>query len=75
MQNELRYQVALSMVPGIGPVHAKLLVEKLGNASCIFNSRKHLLERIEGIGTVRAAAVCGFDNWQAVEEEMTFMQR
>jgi len=40
MANELLYQIALTLVPNIGCVQAKILVEKYGNAKNIFQAKK-----------------------------------
>ena len=54
MHDDLLYQIALTLVPNIGDVHAKALVNIYGDADSIFNAKKKELENIEGIGSVRA---------------------
>jgi DNA processing protein len=40
MHTELYYQLALTQVPNIGCVQAKILVENFGSAEAIFNAKK-----------------------------------
>jgi len=73
--NELLYQVALTLVPNIGPVQAKILTEHFGNAENIFNASKKELENIEGIGEVRAKSIKKFDNFSSAEKEIEFVEK
>lgn len=75
MQSELFYQIALSLVPQIGPVQARLLVEKFGKASEIFLSKKTMLENTEGIGPIRAGEIKQFKDFHRVEKELEFISR
>lgn len=75
MNPELFYQLALSMVPNIGDVHAKILVKVFGQASEIFKARQSVLEQIDGIGPVRARCIRSFNSFHMVEREMEFMKR
>ena len=50
MTNDLLYQVALTLIPDIGPVQAKILIENLGDAAAIFKAKESQLKKIEGIG-------------------------
>ena len=63
MNNDLLYQIALTLVPNIGDVHAKILINTFGDAASIFKARKKDLESIEGIGTVRANSIKAFENF------------
>lgn len=74
MSEELLYQIALTMVPQIGPVQAKLLLLHC-EAEEIFHAKKSYLEKIEGIGPVRAAAIAGFKDFSRAEEEIRFIEK
>lgn len=50
MKDELRYQVALNMLPGIGSVIAKQLVSYCGSVKEIFKASSAKLDKIPGIG-------------------------
>lgn len=75
MNNDLLYQVALTRVPQIGDVHAKALIGIYGDAVSVFKAPKKQLENIDGIGTVRATAIKGFNNFDNCEEEIAFIEK
>jgi DNA processing protein len=75
MSSELFYQLALTLVPNIGDVHAKLLLQQFGNASTIFKVPHRELERLEGIGTVRANSIRTFNDFHLVEAELRFIEK
>lgn len=70
MVNEKLYQVALSMVPGIGDVIAKTLVSYCGSASEVFKKNKNHLSKIPGIGTVNAEKILSFKKFYLAEKEI-----
>jgi DNA processing protein len=75
MPDELLCQLALGDVPHIGAVQAKILVTHFGNASSIFKAKKSQLERIEGIGAIRATSIVTFSNFSSAEQELLFIQK
>lgn len=75
MHNDLLYQIALTLVPNIGDVHAKTLVNNFGNAESIFKAKKKELEEIEGIGSVRANSIKYFTDFKIAEEEIAFIEK
>ena len=75
MHNDLLYQIALTLVPNIGDVHAKALVNIYGDAQSIFKARKKELDHMEGIGTVRAKSIKDFTNFSIAEEEIKFIEK
>lgn len=74
MESELLYQLALTFIPNIGPVQAKILLQHC-NAEEIFHAKKSYLEKIEGIGPIRAASITAFKDFSAVEEEIKFIEK
>ena len=74
-KKELFYRLALSSIPGIGAVYAKKLLDHFGNAASIFGACPSALERIDGIGTVRANAIAHFRKFPIVEKEMAFVEK
>lgn len=73
--SELIYQLALTKVPNIGCVHAKILSQQYGNAENIFKAKKHQLEQLEGIGIVRAKAIKDFKDFSSAEDEIKFIEQ
>ncbi len=75
MNNELLHQVALTLVPQVGAVHTRTLVKHFGSAAAIFHAKKKELECIEGIGSMRAAAIKLFSDFDKAEKELVFLEK
>ena len=75
MQSDLLYQLALAQVPNVGYVHAKILAQQFGSAAAVFSSPKSILEKIEGIGTIRAGSIKSFKGFKEAEEEIKFLEK
>src|SRR5436190_18095660 len=75
MNSELLYQLALTLVPNIGDVQAKILVNHFGDASSIFKAKKSALDKIEGVGEVRAKSIKEFDDFHLAEHELKFIEK
>lgn len=74
-KNDLLHIIALSMVPHIGDVHTKTLLQHFTSAEKIFQARKSELEKIPGIGSVRASAIHSFRNFDRAEKEIRFIEK
>lgn len=70
MSSEKFYQVALSLVPGIGNILAKQLISYCGSAKEIFNTNKQKLSKIPGIGEKVAEAITGNEPFSIAEQEL-----
>lgn len=75
MPNELLYQLALTQVPNIGYVHTRTLVQHFGSASAVFAAKQSLLEKIEGVGSVRAGSIKSFNKFKEAEVEIKFIEK
>ena len=75
MYNELLYQISLSLIPNIGDIHAKALINHFGNAKAIFSAGKKELEALEGIGTIRANSIKNFHDFERAKEEIIFIEK
>ncbi|MEO6220040.1 MAG: DNA-processing protein DprA [Ginsengibacter sp.] len=75
MSKDLQYQIALTLIPNIGDVHAKALVNHFGNARSIFTAKKKDLEELDGIGTVRANSIKNFHGFDKAEKEIAFIEK
>ncbi len=67
------YALALTMIPGIGDVLARALLDCLGTAQAIFCSSLRQLMRVPGISRKRAEAIVSFGDWKLVEQELAFI--
>jgi len=75
MNNDLLYQIALTLINGVGAVQAKQLIEQFGTAGSIFKAKKKELSLLEGIGEIRAKQIKDFDNFKEAEEEIEFCKK
>lgn len=75
MHNDLPYRIALTLVPNIGDIHAKALVNIYGDARSVFKARKKELDHIEGIGTIRAKSIKEFTDFSSAEAEINFIEK
>src|SRR5213595_915441 len=74
-KNDLIYQLSLSFIPHIGAVQSRILIDHFGDAKAIFKAKKDALDRLDGIGTVRAASIKSFNDFHKVETEIRFMEK
>ena len=74
MNNDLLHQIALTLLPNIGDIHAKALINIYGNAENIFKAKKKELENIDGIGTIRANSIKYFSDFERIENEIKFIE-
>lgn len=75
INEDLVYRIALTMVPQVGSVHARALAEALGSAEAIFKAPPSLLEKIDGIGAVRARSIRNFNSFARAEKEIRFIEK
>ncbi|HUS01611.1 MAG TPA: DNA-processing protein DprA [Chitinophagaceae bacterium] len=75
MHSALLYQIALTIIPNIGDVNAKSLINHFGNAEAIFKAKKKDLEAIEGIGSFSSTSIKKFENFTIAEEEIAFIEK
>lgn len=75
MNSELLYQLALTLVPHVGDVKAKALINHFGSAEAIFKAKLRDLERIDGMGIVAPAAIKAFTDFARVEKEIAFIEK
>jgi DNA processing protein len=73
---ELLYQISLTLINGIGDIHAKTLLAHSGSAKEIFRLKKSQLQKIPGIGSVLAAAISASGPLlKRAEEEIQFLEK
>lgn len=73
MLQELHYRIALTLIPQVGDVVAKELLQHFGSATDIFKAHRHQLEKIPGVGIFRASAIRQYKDFNAVEKEIDFI--
>ncbi|MEO8172082.1 MAG: DNA-processing protein DprA [Sediminibacterium sp.] len=75
MKDELYYQVALTLIPDLGPIRARLLIDHFGSASSVFKAKKKEISCIEGIGEFSARSIKEWKGFCEAEEEIRFMEK
>ncbi len=66
--------LALSLIPGIGPVHLSKLVGSLGSAQAVLSAPLEQLAQVEGIGRALASTIRSFPWREALEEESRLIE-
>lgn len=75
MNNDLLYQIALTLIPSIGPVHTKALVEHFGEARRIFNAKTKEFIPVEGMTEAKVKAIKEFADFTDAEQEIAFIEK
>lgn len=75
MKNDLLYLLALRNVPQIGDGQARMLMKHFHSAEAIFKASVKQLERVEGIGTLRAKSIFSYRDFSIEEQEIRFIQK
>jgi len=73
--DSLQDQIALTLLPQIGPVTAKNLVTFCGSASAVFKASRKELLKIPGIGTSTLTHIHSPEAQRLAEREIQFMEQ
>jgi DNA processing protein len=71
--DDLCFRIALSLIPGVGFVHAKNLFTYFGSAKAIFKAREKTLTKVPGIGSVIAGNIRNQKVLERAKEEIEFL--
>lgn len=67
------YTLALTMIPGVGPVHARNLLNAFNHdAQSVFKASATALQKIDGIGPALSHAIKNFRAFDQTEAEINF---
>ncbi|MDP4131651.1 MAG: DNA-processing protein DprA [Bacteroidota bacterium] len=72
---DLVHLISLTRVPQVGCIHAKILLQHFGTAEAVFKAPVSLLEKLEGIGRIRAQSIRSFRDFSRSEKEIHFLER
>jgi len=75
MQQTLLYQIALTLLPGVGDVNAKKLIAYCGGVDAVFKQKKSHLLKIEGVGPKLADVIVNQQVFKRAEEELKFIEK
>ncbi|HYQ56148.1 MAG TPA: DNA-processing protein DprA [Draconibacterium sp.] len=73
MNNDLKYKIALSMLPGIGGILARNLVAYIGSIEGIFSESAKALTKVPGIGELNARLIKNNTILPKAEKEMEYI--
>ncbi len=74
-ESKLKYQIGLTLIKGVGAATAKKLIAALGDEDAVFNTKKHLLEHIPGVGKTLSAQIKAPGILDRAEREIEFMHK
>ncbi len=73
---QLKYQIALGLIPGLGPVTAKNVISFTGSVEQVFKASERELKKIPGVGDYIASKIIENRNLiQRAEEEINFLEK
>lgn len=74
-EEEQLYSIALTMIPGVGHIGAKRLVDGMGSATDVFRLRSELPDRLPGVSRRIVEALDAPRAIERAREELTFVQK
>ena len=75
LHSELLYQIGISLIPDIGPISAKKLIEHLGNAEAVFKEKAHNLLLVPGIGKRTVDSIIKQNVLSQAEKEISYIEK
>jgi DNA processing protein len=73
MNPPLLYQIALTQVPNIGAIQARLLIDHFGDAQSVFKAKKKDIAAV--IGEAKARSIKDFSDFDDAEAEILFTEK
>lgn len=73
--NNLLYQIGLTLIPGIGSINAKKLISYLGSVDEVFRAKKNQLLKIPGFGEFIANEIINQNVLKTAEQELKFIEK
>lgn len=75
MNNNLIYQIGLTMINGVGDILARHLLESLSEPEAIFKEKDRLLAKVPGIGSKHIAEIHRPEVLKRAEKELQFIEK
>ena len=73
--DDLKYQIALSMIPGIGCLTARNLLAYFRCGEAVFKAPESVLQKVPGVGHVLSANIKNSDVLNKAEREIEFVNK
>lgn len=74
-EEEILAVLRLQNTKSVGDILAKKLIATVGSAEAVFSEKKHLLQKINGIGSFTIQHLLDESNLKIVEKELDYIQR
>lgn len=71
----LLHQIALSLIPSVGPVNARKLLQHFGDPIKIFESGRQRLQAETGMSSAMAAEICSPSSLLLAEKQIRFLEK
>lgn len=75
IDEEKKYQIALSLINGIGAISAKKLIAYIGSPEGIFKEKRQNLLKIPGIGESVIKAILNKETFIKMDNELSFIEK
>lgn len=76
MSDGILYEIAMTLLPGIGDISGKKFVQYCGSAEAVFKETHKSLEKISGMREASIEAICNPKEYlKRAEEEIAFMEK
>lgn len=75
MDSDKLYKIAVSKIPGVGPVTAKKLIAYVGNLKDIFELPPQKLKQIPGVGNILSKQIANSEILHEAERELKFIEK
>jgi len=72
---DLIYQIGITLVKGIGNITAKQIIENTGNVALLFTEKKHVVERTTGLSRRIINEIHSPDVLKRAEKEIRFIEK
>lgn len=73
-KTDLRYILALQRTPNLGDISVKKLIAKAGSAEAVFNEKKSVLAKVDGIGLLRLKDLHVKRQLEEADDEIRFIE-
>jgi DNA processing protein len=71
----LKYQIGITLIPGVGDINGKKLISYCGSAEAVFREKRKALLKIPGIGESTVSSIVSNKVLDRAEEEMIFIEK
>jgi DNA processing protein len=71
----LIFKIGISLIPGVGSITAKRLIESIGSIEGVFSETEKNLQKIEGIGSLLAKNIANQTILHRAEKEIRFLEK